>query len=620
MTNEYMEAYCQECETWSAIALEQDPDNLWMQALHEAASVRDYNKTKMVTGLRQYPVDIETFLFDDRFIGIPRKDIYPEVLKHLKRINNPDGERVASKYTEVVLTGGIGTAKTTIALYTNAYQLYILSCFKHPQTTFGQDSMSEIIFVFQSVTGKVAKDLDYGRFRALLSKSHYFTKEWPFQKDIESELRFPDRIYVRPVSGDAEGTIGQNVFGGFIDEVNFMDVTQDSKRSHDQGEYNQALVIYNSIARRRESRFMQQGNVPGILCLGSSKNYPGEFTDQKIEEAKKNPAIYIYEKRVWDIKPWEFSGVTFDLFIGDATRQPRVLEKEDMKFFPPEDRHLIMKIPIEYKLKFEIDIMNSLREIAGVSTRATHPFMQRTDLVAAAFGKHQNIFSRPEVDFQHTMLKIYPKRIVANKEPRFAHIDLGVVSDSAGLVIGHVKKFMDIDRGGGLIERLPVIHIDGVLRVRPPKGGEINFDKIRNILYTLRNLGMPIRWVTLDSFQSVDTIQLLKQKGFASGRQSMDLTMLPYDFTKGALYDGRLALPEHETLQTELVSLEKIAKKNIVDHPPNGSKDVADALAGVVYGLTMRREIWARFGVTVNEALLDQIKKSEKRIQEGYQE
>ncbi len=29
-----------------------------------------------------------------------------------------------------------------------------------------------------------------------------------------------------------------------------------------------------------------------------------------------------------------------------------------------------------------------------------------------------------------------------------------------------------------------------------------------------------------------------------------------------------------------------------MDHPPHGSKDLADALAGVVYGLTMRCEVW----------------------------
>jgi hypothetical protein len=45
--------------------------------------------------------------------------------------------------------------------------------------------------------------------------------------------------------------------------------------------------------------------------------------------------------------------------------------------------------------------------------------------------------------------------------------------------------------------------------------------------------------------------------------------------------------------------LEKDTKTGKVDHVPGASKDCADALAGVVYGLTMRREIWGMFSIPV---------------------
>lgn len=52
----------------------------------------------------------------------------------------------------------------------------------------------------------------------------------------------------------------------------------------------------------------------------------------------------------------------------------------------------------------------------------------------------------------------------------------------------------------------------------------------------------------------------------------------------------------------ELLALKHDQKKNRVDHPPAGSKDSADALAGVVYGLSTyvkptdigRYEVWAK--------------------------
>ena len=76
---------------------------------------------------------------------------------------------------------------------------------------------------------------------------------------------------------------------------------------------------------------------------------------------------------------------------------------------------------------------------------------------------------------------------------------------------------------------------------------------------------------------------------------SVDKSSVPYEFAKSALYDRRLMIPEHPKLLHELKSLEKDAKTGKIDHPlRGGSKDIADALAGVVYGLTRRREIWTK--------------------------
>ena len=61
--------------------------------------------------------------------------------------------------------------------------------------------------------------------------------------------------------------------------------------------------------------------------------------------------------------------------------------------------------------------------------------------------------------------------------------------------------------------------------------------------------------------------------------------------------------PDHNKAQRELIELERDAKTGKVDHPPRGSKDLADAIAGVVYGLTMRRENWTRYRISPQEYL-----------------
>ncbi len=60
---------------------------------------------------------------------------------------------------------------------------------------------------------------------------------------------------------------------------------------------------------------------------------------------------------------------------------------------------------------------------------------------------------------------------------------------------------------------MPIIHFDLLLEVRPPPGGEIRLDKIRRLLYMLRENGMPVKWVMADQYQSADMLQILQSKG-----------------------------------------------------------------------------------------------------------
>jgi hypothetical protein len=111
-----------------------------------------------------------------------------------------------------------------------------------------------------------------------------------------------------------------------------------------------------------------------------------------------------------------------------------------------------------------------------------------------------------------------------------------------------------------------------------------------------------IRWVSFDSFQSRDSIQQLRRKGFQSDLRSVDRDTTPYDFTKSALYDGRVNLPKDDFLLSELLGLEVDHQRGKIDHRPNASKDVADALAGVVHGLSTLQETWTRHGISPSVA------------------
>jgi hypothetical protein len=538
-----------------------------------------------------------------RFIESPKymdaKGIlYPEILKALI-------ELTTGGFSEAVLTGGIGCGKTTLALYCMAYQLYLLSCMEDPHGTYGLDPASEIVIFFQSVNADLAKNVDFRRFKEVIDRAPYFLEEFPYNSSTDSELRFPKHIVVRSLTGSANSALGQNLHSGIVDEVNFMANRIRSKMAVDGGSYNQAEKIYDSITNRRKSRFMLEGCLAGMLCLVSSKRYPGEFTEQKVAEASaqgnnlvscSNP-IYVFDKRVWEVKPkGAFSGKMFRIFTGDLYRLPRILVvDEDVSRSRYEG--LIDEIPIEYLSDFERDIHSALRDIAGVATGVIHPFIHDREAIAAAFGETESFLSRPGCDFVETNLEICPEYFRHKNEPRFVHLDLAFSSDSAGIACGHVDRFVNMEGGEHEVEVLPQIIFDFVLEVRPPTNGEISFKRIRTLLYNLRSHGLPIHWVSMDSYQSKDTEQLLRQHGFKTGQQSMDKGNKPYDVLKTALQDGRVLIPTHDKAMKELVRLERDLVAGKIDHPAGGSKDLADAIAGVVYGLTMRRIIWHRHGI-----------------------
>lgn len=535
------------------------------------------------------PVGVREFICSPAYLN-KEAEIYPGVLDAAEELNS-------GGYVEAIMTGGIGSGKTTLALYTNAYQLYLLSCMRSPHKQFGLDPSSEILLVFQSITKHLAQGVDYQRFRSMIEGSPYFLKYFPFNKDLSSKLVFPNRIEVVPVAGTETAAIGQNVMGGLIDELNYMAVVEKSKAAVDKGTYDQAILVYNSIARRRKSRFMENGKLPGILCLVSSKKYPGQFTDQKVDEAKTDSSIFVYDKRVWDIKPEDFGNQGwFQVFAGDMTRKPRILAKDEE--VSDEDRESVVSIPEEFRLEFEKDVINALREIAGMSTLARHPFFLEVDKVDKSFKERPSIFSQTLVDFVEQRLTLMKAHFWKPELPRFAHVDLALSGDSAGLVIGTVKGFKNVSGDKAQPAYMPEIYIDGILEVRPPKNCEILLGKIREVILVLKRMGLNITWATFDQFQSSDSQQILRQHGLITGHQSMDeVPCRAYDFLKMAMYEGRMDAPVHKKVQREILMLEKDTKTGKVDHPPGGSKDCSDGLAGVVFGLTMRREVWGLYKI-----------------------
>lgn len=94
---------------------------------------------------------------------------------------------------------------------------------------------------------------------------------------------------------------------------------------------------------------------------------------------------------------------------------------------------------------------------------------------------------------------------------------------------------------------------------------------------------MQFGMVSYDSWGSDESIQTLNSEGFLADNLSVDTHKEPYEQFKAALYDDRIMAYHHPILEREAATLRIDDKKGRIDHPEHGSKDVADAVAGVIH-------------------------------------
>ena len=164
-------------------------------------------------------------------------------------------------YVEAILTGAIGWGKSTFAEIAMCRMLYEISCLRDPQKVYGLMKGSVIVLLNVGVTLDNARKVVFQGIKSKLHTSPYFNNEFPFDA-WKNELRFPNNIWVFPAVAGSNGVIGYNVFGGVMDEVNFMSIVENSKSVASGGKYDQADLLYKSLIRRMKSRFMKRGKLP----------------------------------------------------------------------------------------------------------------------------------------------------------------------------------------------------------------------------------------------------------------------------------------------------------------------------------------------------------------------
>lgn len=518
------------------------------------------------------------------------------------------------------------TGKTAKASITNAYQLYILHCLTAPQRLYGLAAQTPIVFSMTSSDLRTTADVLYRPFRSLIENIPFFRKYTTWNRDKKSVLEFDNHIQVEPVIATTQGIIGRAIIAAHVDEANYLSVvfgsTRAGKGDGRNGVYDQADSFYRAVRLRKKSRFSSTMPVPGHIILSSSAKHTDDFLDRRIAEVKGvthedgtegEPGVEVFRHKQYEVQPpGRFSKKTFRLLVGTAEYATRILGPNEQPGIDYPENAQIENVPENYRYEFTHRPEDALRDVCGISTVNLSPFITQRHKIRESYERwvargNAHPVHRDNVDLaEHGMPVLRPELLDADTEtPRYVHIDLSRTGDRCGIAMTRIDDILELpigqemDSGGMVYERVPYFTTELAISIRPSQAAPLDIAAVRNWVVELKTVHrVPIYMVTYDGFDSAESVQALRAIGIRSEVISLDRSDEGYTLLRRALYQDRADVPPNEILTSELINLEKDEKSGKVDHPPKGSKDISDAVAGSMFAAVTSRPYRNQFYFT----------------------
>lgn len=508
-----------------------------------------------------------------------------------------------------VFSGAIGVGKSTYASIAMCYMVHWTYCLKDPQKFFGLMPGSRIAFMLMSTSERQAKEVLFGDIKARIEHSPWFQQYCQYDRNIKNQFRFDKDLWIIPGGSEETRFEGYNVLCGVIDEG-------DSHKQTDRKDY--AEEGFNTLYSRIDSRFPDMANDTHrglLMVIGQMKSATG-FMNKIFKEFADDKDGSSYRLTIWESFGWNrYTENPKDAETGRETaprksfvydvQRKKVLSTSDavelgVDFVTPESGYI--EVPTTYLTAFRRNPVKALRDLAGIPPQATDPFIsltERVDMCQELW--HQRYGDQSPVTDSPSNPQFQPWFKAPDQIKRVAHIDIATSGDgdAMGIAMAHIPGLVEVDG-----EVKPLIVFDMLMRIHAPSGSEIMLSDMRKILYRLkRDLRFDLRMVTFDGFQSTDSIQLLRKQRITTDYLSVDRSKQPYEDLREGIYEERVLFPRYLTALNEVdVDLVNIAYRELtqltdvglkIDHPPKGSKDVADAMAGCV-SLLMQMPQWSR--------------------------
>lgn len=528
--------------------------------------------------------------FYDKDHGFVREPFFPKQDELAKAVLGDVAEEWPTEYFEAQAYWGKGSGKDRTAAKILLYAIYKLLCMKNPIQVLSAGSTDYVPSVGDKievgnvcVNSRLAKTVFFKYFKILLracrnpktGKNWFVEQGLNLRRDVHTrDIEFPKNITAYSLDSKEYTGEGLNLFLVIFDEIGGFEV-------------NQAEALYDALVSTIRSRFPQFGKV----LLLSYKRSDNDYMSVRYRKAKDEPRTFRSKAATWEVNLRRTKDDFIEDYTEDAEKAQRTYECEGST---SEGGFFRYKSRISY-------IFNS------------------SDIENPIVGEPISVVNLNSLEFKESFQPV-------EQSMYFIHVDLAKGSqggDACGLALGHYVLDMPVTLSDDYIKYLAAetgfkpeklreregvkkvgAVVDLALQIKAPPGGEVLFEEIRRFIkYLKTEHKFPIRLVTFDGWQSVDSIQQLRRAGVNAEEYSVDRTTDAYETLKTVIYEGlfksyphRIAVRELEDLiVVDLGRKDTSVVRYKVDHPAKsssrmdedgsdkGSKDVADAIAGCVY-------------------------------------
>lgn len=524
------------------------------------------------------PVDVKTFCYSPDYLGLKKLSPIQERLVELmsqvyrredlvKLYGEDEADRLMSlTVNEVVMMFGKGAGKDFTSTVGCAYLVYKLLCLKDPADYFEQESGDSIDIINIAINAKQANKVFFRNFKNKIEKSPWFRGKYDLKADF---ISFDKEITVWSGHSERESWEGYNTILVILDEIAgfAMETTLSSETAKT------AEAVYKMYKGSVSSRYKSP---IGKTVLLSFPRYKGDFINKRYNDVVKEKEVRKMQ-HTYKINEELPDGIEENEFTIEWD-EDHILEYSEPNVYalkrPSWDVNPRMNIE-DYIGDFLRDPVDALSRFACMAPDAVDAFFRSRENVEEAFSGWDDLLDQGG----NLRTEVEPDP----KKEYFIHVDLAQKVDHCAVAMGHVDGWAEVS-AGAYRQVEPRIKIDFIKFWKPDRNDPLDLDLVTEFILEVWRKGYNLRAVTFDRWGSVQTIKDLRSYGINADTLSVNMDKGYIELLQ-AVNEKRIKGPKVETLINELLELKVHHSARRIDHPSKGSKDLSDAVAGVVHNI-----------------------------------